>query len=311
MGPVLITGAAGFLGSNLAAHLARRGRATWLVARAAPGEGPEEGPAAERVLVGPAGPISLELGPELARCDAVVHLASATNPRRGGLEDELDQLRELGQVLAAAAACGRPPRVVWCSSGGTVYGEGDRPHGEDDPTRPASAHAWGKVAGEALIAAERARTGVPASVLRCANVYGPRQVVRRQGLVMALLEDLRAGRATELWGDGEEVRDYVYVDDVCELVARVVGLEPADRRADLLNVGSGAGTTVREVVAAVTTVTGRAPRLRWAPAPPGLIRRNVLEVERAAALGWRATTPLREGIARTWAWLEGRCASPT
>lgn len=293
-GRVAITGAGGFIGRTVAARLSRAGYSLLLIS---PRDHAELHalPRAE-VAIGRAGAVLAERG--LKGLAGLVHLASSTNPRVGDFGDELAQLSELERMVARAhEAPGL--RLVFCSSGGTVYRDTHVPHVEDEPLEPATPYGWGKTAAEGLLlAAARAGSFSP-SILRCANVYGPRQVVRRQGLIMLLLRDLLEGRTSELWGDGLETRDYVFVDDVADLVELVLsdGADPSG----VFNVGAGVAHSIRDVVEAVEAATGRTPSVRWAPELRSAVRSNVLDCARAQRrFGWRATTPLVEGIRRTF-----------
>ncbi|MGE0706894.1 MAG: NAD-dependent epimerase/dehydratase family protein [Planctomycetota bacterium] len=291
--PVVITGAAGFVGRNLARHLAAAGVPLTLVSlredrelAALPGVTPCWGPPDETLG-------RLDLG----AAAALVHLASRTNPQVGTALDEVRQLEELARLLATA-----PPglRVVFCSSGGTLYGDGPGPHREQDPPAPTCAHAWGKLAAEELLRLHARQRGLRPTILRVTNLYGPHQRVRRQGIVMRLLEDLAAGAETPLWGDGRQLRDYLFVGDLCRLVQAALAHEDP---AGTFNVGSGRATSLETLIAEVGRAVGRAPRVARAAGPMG-VRASALDLGAVAArFGWRATTSLPEGLRATWAWL--------
>lgn len=295
----MITGAGGFLGSNLAHRLAERGAQLELISPRAepslaqlPGARCHVGRAPERVRELPLEEVTL-----------LAHFASRTNSRVGSFREEVGQLDELAEVLDLLSERASPARLLFCSSGGTIYADSARPHREDEPLRPHSSYAWGKVAAEALIETH-GRRGRPYTILRCANPYGPRQRVRRQGLVMRLLLDLREGRATEVWGDGEELRDYVFVRDLSDLIEVLAASEDAD---GVFNVGSGVGVSVNAMAAAVERALGESPRLKHVAALPNSVRCNVLDSRRVRErFGWAARTSLEEGIRATWDWLEAQ-----
>lgn len=298
-GRVVITGAGGFLGSNLAHRLAEGGATLDLISPR-PEPSLAELPGA-RAHVGRA-PVRVAELP-LEEVSLLAHFASRTNSRLGSFRDEVAQLDELAEVLDLLAERGSPARLLFCSSGGTIYADSDRAHREEEPLQPRSSYAWGKVAAEALIETH-GRRGRPYTILRCANPYGPRQQVKRQGLVMRLLLDLREGRETEVWGDGEELRDYVFVDDLNDLIETLAASADAD---GVFNVGSGVGVSVNAMAAAVERALGRSLRLKHTAALPNSVRSNLLDAERAhARFGWRATTSLEEGIQATWSWLEAQ-----
>ena len=295
---VLITGAAGFLGSNVARHLSAAGASLTLVT-------PREAPAlralpATRLVVGRAeGQVDQAL---LREHDALIHLASTTNPRVGTITDELRQLEDLARLLERARAA-PGLRLLFCSSGGTIYRDAERPHREDEPLEPRIPYAWGKVAAEGLLAYHGRAHGLSHLVLRCSNVYGPGQSIeKRQGVIVKLLTDLRDGRPTEVWGDGRAVRDYLFVADLCRLIEAAL----ASPRTGAFNVGSGVGTSLLGLVDAIEAVTGRRPRLVHAPAEAGSPGANVLDASAAReAFGWAPATSLQEGIRATWEWVAG------
>src|SRR5262249_27540977 len=133
---------------------------------------------------------------------------------------------------------------------------------------------------------------------RFANVYGPRQMPQLEGGVVAIfLDRLRDGQETEIFGDGEQTRDFVYVGDV---VAALVAASTS-AASGVYNVGSGVGTTISELhrLCAETAGVDRDPR--FAPERPGDVRHSVIDSSRAARdLHWRAGTPLTVGLATTW-----------
>lgn len=138
---------------------------------------------------------------------------------------------------------------------------------------------------------------------RCnTNVYGPHQDFRTGvGLIAAALRCAQLGRELAVWGDGTAVRDYVYVEDVCEALIQV-GLGAVTQR--LYNVGSGTGVSVRHVLSMVSEVADRPPRVKYAPGRAVDAAVNVLAIARLRGeTGWHPRTPLRDGMARTWAWL--------
>jgi UDP-glucose 4-epimerase len=295
---VLITGAGGFLGRNLARHLSGAGFPLTLISL-------RDEPSLRRLpharlLRGPAHRVVADL--DLGESEALVHFASSTNPRLGAVHDEVRQLDELAAILERAR---RAPglSILFPSSGGTVYRDSAHgAHTEEEPLEPKSHHAWGKVAAEGLVQTYARAFGLPFKILRCANPYGPWQSVRKkQGLIMKVLDDLHRRRTTVIWGDGEEVRDYLCVADLCDLLERML-LRPGV--SGVFNVGSGVGVSVNEVLEAVATATGIRPRVEYVQSLERAVRRSVLDSSKVSGtFDWTPSTSLSEGIRAVWDWL--------
>jgi UDP-glucose 4-epimerase len=212
--------------------------------------------------------------------------------------------------LGARGAFGR---LVFVSSGGTIYGRADRhPTPEDTPHRPISSYGAGNLAVERLLFVHAERHGLDVRVARVANPYGPFQSGRRgQGVVAALLLHGLRGTPFPLMGDGAMVRDYVAVGDVVEALAMLAAHRGAHR---VFNVGSGVGLSLRDLIGRVETVLERPIPIDPRPARALDVPVSILDVSRARAeLGWAPRTPLDDGLRRTALWLsrtEGACWPP-
>jgi UDP-glucose 4-epimerase len=209
---------------------------------------------------------------------------------------------DLTRLIDDARRSGHLPHVVLLSSGGAVYGPPSRaPFRETDEPSPANDYGRIKLAEEQLLAAE----GVPHTVLRIANPYGPEQVtaaakaVGGQGVVGQWLAAIRTGTPVTIFGDGTTVRDYVFVADVAHAIAAAAERRPGG----VVNIASGVGTSLAELLEMVTdTVSPHPVTVDWQPARGVDPAAVWLDVSRAAeALDWRPTTGLAEGVARTWA----------
>lgn len=279
---VMLLGGAGFIGSALARRLEQEKIAAHIVGRQD----------AER------------LENMLPQCGTVIHLASSTTPGSSANRpsDELDNLRPTLNLLDRLHGQ-KDIHLIFVSSGGTVYGNPTRnPVSEDAPFAPRSYHGAGKMAQEGFLQAFRS-AGNTATILRPSNAYGPGQDLRRGfGFVRTMLECARSGSPLEIWGDGEAVRDFVYVEDVAEAIVLAIG-----NRADngTYNVGSGQGHTLNEALALAQRVTGMEITTRYKPAREGDVRGVVLDVARIhTAFGWQPRIKLEEGLRRTWEWLQ-------
>lgn len=236
---------------------------------------------------------------------SIVHLAAQADVRVSVAEPDRDAaINVVGTVNVLEAARSLDARVVFASTGGAIYGECARPAREDDPCLPLSPYGAAKLAGEGYLGAFSRLYGVPHIALRFGNVYGPRQNPHGEaGVVAIFLGRLQGGEPCRIFGDGSQGRDYVFAGDVAK--ATVAAL---DSDSDgVLNIGTGIVTTVLELYEICRTVAGSDAAPVHEAERPGELGRSVLDGDRAAAaIGFRAETSLRDGVAATWAALPPR-----
>ena len=196
-------------------------------------------------------------------------------------------------------------RVVFVSSGGVVYGEPDvYPTPEGAPKRPVSPYGVSKLAGEYYLDCYRAVHGLDYVALRYGNVYGPGQDPHGEaGVVAIFCSRLIDGEPLDIYGDGEQTRDYVYVEDVAaaNLIASEMPLDDGagiDARA--YNVATGEATSVNTLATLLEEIAGVRPGRIHRDARAGELRRSVLSTARMRAMGWTPAQSLREGLARTF-----------
>jgi len=235
---------------------------------------------------------------------AVVHIAAQAAVPRSVLDPRFDASVNVLGTIALLEACRHAGvrRVVYTSTGGAGYGDTDvLPTPEDHRLRPSSPYGVSKITAERYLDCWAGLTGGRALTLRLANVYGPRQdPAGEAGVVAIFTSRLLAGQRCIVNGDGEQTRDYVYVGDVADAAARAVASADA---AGIVNVGTGAETTVNDIYRGLARLTGASAAAEHGPAKPGEQRRSVLDASRAKALlGWSATTSLDEGLRQTVAW---------
>jgi len=291
----LVTGGAGFIGSNLVDALVARGDDVVVVDDLSSGKREFVNPRAELVEA------DIRDGIDAAGAAVVFHLAAQadvqTSVRRPDHDAAVNVVGTV-RVLEGARAVGA--RVVFSSTGGAIYGECDAPAPESAERRPVSPYGIAKLCGEEYLAGWNRIHGSSHVVLRFGNVFGPRQDSSLEGGVVSIfLERLARGEETVIFGDGLQTRDFVYVGDVVAAL-----LAAAGHAGGVFNVGTGMETTVLELHERCAAAVGSEQQPRFEAARLGDARRSVLDVSRAAAeLGWQAQTPLEEGLRRTWAWL--------
>ena len=299
----IVTGGAGFIGSHLVDALVERGAEVHVVDNLITGSRENLPAAAELHELDIRDEALEELAVRL-RPEVVFHLAAqadvGTSVERPDFDADVNVIGTV-KVLEAARAVGA--RVVFTSTGGAIYGECERPAREDDAPQPLSPYAASKLAGEGYLATWNRLHGGRNSTCRLANVYGPRQRPTLEGGVVAIfLDRLRDGREVEIFGDGNQTRDFVFVGDV---VAALLAAA-ATPAAGVYNVGSGVATSVLELCGICAQTAGLGSEPHFAPGRHGDLRHSVLDASLAASeLGWRAETPLAEGVARTWNVLPG------
>jgi UDP-glucose 4-epimerase len=299
---IAILGANGFIGRNLAQRLAGRrdGRLVLAGRRLDPVFFDRHCAAAERHETDFADTAAYV---RLCRdVDCIVHLVAGSTPRQGGGDAAQDYEENLVRHIAFFDALRREakPHVIFISSGGTVYGPPERlPIGEDHPTRPISDYGICKLAVELYLQAQQRIDGLPYTILRLANPFGPGQRYRRgHGLIPLLADCARSGHAFKLIGDGSMTRDFIYIDDVTQAIALATG-HPGAVNA-VFNIGSGRGRSVAQVIAAVERRTARRIALNRELAVTPDVPVNVLDVSRAARqLGWNPQTDFETGLALT------------
>jgi UDP-glucuronate 4-epimerase len=298
----VVTGAAGFIGSHLVEALQAGGHEVVAVDCFTDYYDPalkEENAAAFEVA-------RLDLAEDVLALDGfdgVFHLAGQPGVRASFGDFELYVRRNVlatQRVFESAARAGA--RVVFASSS-SVYGDAERyPTPEDTEPKPISPYGITKLACEHLAYAYK----LDAVLLRYFTVYGPRQ---RPDMAFARVVDaLARGAAFELYGDGSQSRSFTYVADA--VAATIAAMERAPARA-LYNVGGGTEATMRDAIAALERVSGRALEVVESPAAAGDVRRTAADtssIERD--LGWRATTGLDDGLRAHWEWASVRVAAP-
>jgi UDP-glucose 4-epimerase len=296
---VLITGGAGFIGSHLADAALADGHRVVVLDDLSTGAR-RNVPQGATFVEGDVTTADLEAIVRQHGVTAVNHHAAQTNVRvsiRDPLFDAEVNLSGGLRLLEACRATGIR-RVLFASSGGTVYGEQQtHPCDESHPLRPESPYGCSKLAFEQYLGAYRTMGVLDPVIFRYANVYGPRQDPKGEaGIVAILAEKFLAGEPPHVFGDGEQTRDYVFVDDVAAASRRVF----ADWRPGTYNVGTGRETTVNELVEVVAGALGERVAPIHDPPVPGELRRSSLDpAALRARYDWAPAVTVEEGVARS------------
>jgi UDP-glucose 4-epimerase len=289
----IVTGGAGFIGSNLVDRLLADGHAVLVVDDLSTGSSdqvPADAPL-ERLDIATD---ELERVFRRWRPEVVFHLAAqASVPLsiQDPLRDLAVNLVGTHRVVAAARAAGAR-RVVFVSSGGAIYGETTRPATERTLPAPTSFYGVHKLAAEGHVAL----AGLPYAIARPSNVYGPRQAAGLEGAVVASFLDqaFRQG-ALRIHGDGRQTRDFVHVLDVADALCR---LGQAEAPNGTWNISSGRSVSILGLAAILERSYGRPLGRVAAPRRPGDVAHSSASAARLRALGWRPSIGLSSGIGR-------------
>lgn len=303
----LVTGGAGFIGSTLVDRLLAEGHDVTVIDDLSRGrmENLESAfRAGDRFEFCEAGITDPAIDSLVARTspDVIYHLAAQIDVRNSVAEPVHDaNINVLGTVrLAEAARRAGVRRIVYTSSGGSIYGPVEEPPiAESQPVDPLSPYAAGKIAGELYLEMFSRLYGIEWASVAPANVYGPRQdPLGEAGVVAIFSQRLLANQPTRLFGDGSNTRDYVYVDDVVDAFVRAATVPGA---AGLrFNIGTGIETSDLTLHTLVAEAVGAEPAPEYAPARLGDVTRSALDSSRAAqVLDWGPKVAIQEGVAKT------------
>jgi UDP-glucose 4-epimerase len=305
----LVTGGAGFIGSNLVDALVERGDEVTVLDDLSTGRRQN----LDGALSKGARLVELDIrdreavGAAMARAEpeAVFHLAAQIDVRKSVVDPAFDASINVGgtaNLLDAAREAG-VGRFVFASTGGAMYGEGagrELPLAEDAPVAPLSPYGQSKFAGEGYLSLYERLHGLSSIALRLGNVYGPRQdPLGEAGVIAIFCGKLEAGGRPTVYGDGRQTRDYIYVGDVVEAALAAA----ASQLTGPVNVGTGRATDVLELVDRLRAIAGAdGVEAELAPPRTGEVQEISIDPARAEAeLGWSAKVDLDEGLRRTLA----------
>lgn len=302
----MITGGAGFIGSNLAADLCRRGEKVAIIDDLSAGRRDYLPPEAEFYHTDITDKEEVrgvfQKERERGGVDHVYHLAAQIDVRVSVGDPRLDnKVNVLGglNILENCYEYGIS-KVIFTSTGGALYSEDSIPATEEHPPQPISPYGIHKFAFEHYLNYYYYVFGQEYTVLRLANVYGPRQFKGGEaGVITIFIDNAVRGEGSVLYGDGKQTRDFVYVDDVVKALEGACVVDFVGS----LNIGRGREVDLWEVVAMIEKALGEKMTLKQEPARAGELRRSCLDPSRAREiLDWRPEVDLQSGVQRTIDW---------
>lgn len=239
----------------------------------------------------------------------IFHLASDTTPGSSKLQPSLEannnifptfRLLELLQDI-------KSPPIIYCSSGGAIYNtNASSPYDESSQLKPISYYGAGKLAIENFFSAYSHQTKNPAIILRPSNVYGPGQRTKKQfGVIPTIFNSISKNLPFEIWGSGEDIRDYIYIEDFLDLCFLIIQRKWERETLETYNVGSGIGHSIIDICNISEKTSKKKLNKIFMPSRGIDNPITILNCKKATSeFNWKAKTPLKKGLESTWSWIE-------
>ena len=299
----LILGGNGFLGSHLADLLLAKGQSVRVYGHSRNNQTKQQN--GIEYIEGDFGEKS-KIKSSLQNIDIVYHLISTTNPSSSNRNPVHDSLTNVTNTIQLLEECVNASvrKIIFPSSGGAIYGVPfQSPMSEAHPTEPISSYAISKLSIEKYLHLFNCQYGLDHAILRIANPYGPLQdPAKNLGAITVFLSRILKRLPVQIWGDGEIVRDFVYVSDVIQafFLAQKPNLE-----AKIFNIGSGRGLSLNQLIVEIRKIVQVEVQVEYLAGRGADVPRSVLCINRAKTfLEWAPCIELDDGIARTWDWLQ-------
>jgi UDP-glucose 4-epimerase len=300
---ILVTGGAGFIGSNVADRFVELGHEVAVLDDLSSGFRSLVPPQAKLYHVDLADSAAVDRAIADFRPEIVDHHAAQIDVRRSVTDPVFDARVNVLGALGLLQACTRHGvrKFVYASTGGALYGEGRTlPATEEHPVNPESPYGVSKHTLEHYLYLWKLLHGLDYTILRYPNVYGPRQNPHGEAGVNAIFIGLMLkGGTPHIFGTGEQVRDYLFVMDVVDANARAI----ERGSGEIVNLGTGVGTSVNDIFRELKAIISFQGEPVYEPARAGEVQRIYLDAARAkGVLGWTATTKFHDGLVQTVEW---------
>jgi len=297
---ILVTGGAGFIASQIADAYLREGHEVYVLDNLSTGFLKNVNPNAHFIKSDISSPSLVELF-EKVKFDVVNHHAAQIDVRKSVNDPIFDANTNILGTINLLQACIKTgvKKFMFASTGGAVYGEQEYfPADEKHPTNPVSPYGITKLSIEKYLYFYKNEYGLKHTILRYANVYGPRQnPFGEAGVVAIFANKLLRNENPTINGDGEQTRDYVFVEDVVK--ANVTTLR--DENSDIFNVGTSIETSVNELFASINLIAGGKAEEKHGPAPKGEQARSVITSEKLfSKFNWKPSIKIDEGLKKTF-----------
>jgi UDP-glucose 4-epimerase len=302
MAKCIVTGGAGFIGSNLVDELIGRGNEVIIIDNLLTGQRKNLNPKAsfyeldirdfEKII------------PLFKNIEYVFHLAAQMDVRKS-VEDPIfdNSINVAGSInIFKACVLEKIKKIIFFSTGGALYGDTNKPASEEFPIKPDSPYGVHKFAAEKNLEIFFKLHGLNYAILRPANVYGPRQYKGGEGAVIAVFTyNALNDNESVVYGDGLQTRDFIYVDDIVR--ACIIAME--NKSVDTYNIGSGVETNIVNLINVIKSITGKEFKYKNEKERSGEAKRSVLDCSKAKKMiGWRAEINIEDGIRKTLKWIE-------
>lgn len=298
---ILVTGGAGFIGSHLVDRLTELGHKVIIIDNLTTGKKTNINPRAQFYEMDINDRKLVQVF-EKHKPNYLFHLAAQVDVRKSVKDPLYDARSNIMGTINLLTRCRdfKVKKFIFSSSGGVIYGDTEKPAFEDSDLRPISPYGVAKLSGEGYVKCFGEWENLNYTILRYANVYGPRQDPKGEaGVISIFIGQLLQGEKSILYGYGKLERDYVFVDDVVE--ANIACLEKGT--GSVYNIGTGIATSVNDLYTMISAIIKKENEKELEPKRHGELTRNVLNIEKAKKeLEWRPEVSLNDGLRQTYEW---------